>query len=76
MKCLLSFALGCLDPILSSLSGDQTPAGPGGVGRGEDGEIGVWRAVDACAEIDTERAGRRRNARYWHLLPAVHMHGV
>lgn len=69
-------ALGCLDPILPGLSGDQTAAGPGGGGRGEDGEFHVWRAGEERAEICAEGAGRRSNARSRHLLPAVHMHGV
>ncbi len=76
MKCLPSFAPGYLDPVLPPLGGDQTAAGPAGGGRGEDGESGVWLSVGSRSENVREGAGRRNTARYWHLLPAVHMHGI
>ena len=71
-----SLAPGRLDPVFPGLSGDQKASGPGGGGRGQAGQSGVWRPADARAKICGEGAGRRSGTRSWRLLPAVHMHGV
>lgn len=67
---------GCLVQILPRVSGAKTTARPGGSRWGEAVEGRVLCSSGQCEEVKRQDPGRRSNPGSWHLLPAVHVHGV